>query len=114
MKPHCFSGMMRLRGRSTSTYLTMAQNSDVTIAGISIATWLQILTTIGTVVGAFSILQSQVQVAVDNLQELKQEVRELKSRELSNEKQFGTIPAELKFLERRLSLLEAQCGNAKK
>lgn len=92
----------------------MPQNNDVTIAGMSIATWMQILTTIGTVVGAFSILQSQVGIAVANLQELKQEVRELKSRELNNEKQFGTIPAEIKYLERRISVIEALCANGKK
>lgn len=85
----------------------MQRNSEIVVAGIPFATWVQVVTTIATVVGAFSVLHSQVEVAAQNLQELKQEVRELKLRELENGKSFSTIPGELKYLEHRVTDLEA-------
>jgi hypothetical protein len=81
--------------------------NDLKFAGIPFAVWVQIITTIGTIVSAFSLIHSKLELTVTHVQELKQEIKELRSRELENEKILGTIPAELKYLDRRVSNLEA-------
>ena len=81
--------------------------NDLKFAGIPFAIWVQIITTIGTIVSAFSLIHSKLELTVTHVQELKQEIKELRSRELENEKILGTIPAELKYLDRRVSNLEA-------
>jgi uncharacterized protein YigA (DUF484 family) len=85
----------------------MAAQQEIRIAGIPFAVWVQIVTTIATVVGAFSVIHTEMEIASRHIQELKQDVRELRDRGLQNEKDFGTIPNELKYLDRRLSDLEA-------
>jgi hypothetical protein len=81
--------------------------NDLKFAGIPFAVWVQIITTIGTIVSAFSLIHSKLELTVTHVQELKQEIKELRNRELQNEKILGTIPAELKYLDRRVSNLEA-------
>jgi hypothetical protein len=81
--------------------------NELKIAGIPFATWVQIITTIATVVGAFSVVHAKLELATSSVQELKVEIKELKNRELQNEKTLGTIPAELKYLDHRISNLEA-------
>jgi hypothetical protein len=81
--------------------------NDLKFAGIPFAIWVQIITTIGTIVSAFSLIHSKLELTVTHVQELKQEIKELRNRELENEKTLGTIPAELKYLDRRVSNLEA-------
>lgn len=81
--------------------------NELKIAGIPFATWVQIITTIATVVGAFSVVHTKLELAASSVQELKIEIKELKNRELQNEKTLGTIPAELKYLDQRVSNLEA-------
>jgi hypothetical protein len=81
--------------------------NDLKFAGIPFAIWVQIITTIGTIVSAFSLIHSKLELTVTHVQELKQEIKELRNRELQNEKILGTIPAELKYLDRRVSNLEA-------
>jgi hypothetical protein len=85
----------------------MANNAEPKIAGISFAVWIQLITTIATVVGAFSVVHSQVEIATQNIKEIKEEIKDLKARELVHEKHSGTIPIELKHLERRITELES-------
>jgi hypothetical protein len=81
--------------------------NDLKFAGIPFAIWVQIITTIGTIVSAFSLIHSKLELTVTHVQELKQEIKELRARELENEKILGTISAELKYLDRRVSNIEA-------
>lgn len=92
----------------------MPPTNDLKIAGIPFAVWVQVITTVGTVFGAFSVVNSQLQVATSSIQELKQDVRDLRDRGAQNERILNTIPAELKYFDRRLADFEAsRAGNPK-
>lgn len=81
--------------------------NELKIAGIPFAVWVQVVTTIATVVGAFSVVNSQLQLATSHIQELKQDVKEIRERGQQNERILNTLPAELKYLDRRLADFEA-------
>ena len=85
----------------------MGTTNELKIAGVPFAVWSQIVTTIATVVGAFSVVNAQLQVATSHIQELKQDVKELRDRGAQNERILNTIPAELKYFDRRLADFEA-------
>lgn len=88
--------------------------SEIKIAGIPFSTWIQLITTIATVLGAFSVIHTKLEVTANVVQELKLEIKELKQRAIESEKFLGAVPAELKYLDRRISDIETSRSNVQK